>query len=423
MNRIFYQYYATFVGNLLIFIEGLSISWTSPNVPLLMSDKTPLKMGAMTQDEASLIVAVACVGGMVSTLVTGWLLDTIGRKKTLILVGIPYAIGWICIIWAENVLYLAIGRCLSGFAGTAAFMGIPVFVSEVTDDKRRGALGTVLSLGCNVGIFVGFILGANFDYYIIPIVIQITLVIFFISVYFIEESPRYLRMKGKLRKAQEAFEFYNNKAVTAHNVELNLEDDPQQEEKFKWSDMKRPDHWKPTLIAIFGAPLSISSGTFVLISYTQQIFDETGSQISSDASCIIIAFIQLVGSYVSMIAIERAGRKTLLLISTFGCGILLILCGFYYYLKNTGYDMSPINLLPLVCVSMIFFIFGVGLASVPYVVFPEILPTRLRGAVTTILVLEILTFMAIGQAVRKRSTLSAIFLKTYFFLIDFHGNR
>lgn len=405
-NRVFYQYYATLVVNLLIFIEGLSISWSAPYVPLLMTHETPLESGPMTENEVSWIVALSSCGGVISTIICGLLLETIGRKYTLILAGIPCSIGWLCILLAKEGFLLGFGRILTGCAGSLAFMSVPVFVSEITDDQHRGQLGSVMSLSCNFGILSGFILTTYTNYYMMPILIEVLFLIYFSLVFVVAESPRYLRSKNQHDKAEKALNYYINPKPQDLELKKSGEDEKLQSlepSQLQLSDFKRPEYWKPILIALIGAPFTICSGTHTIICFTKQIFDETGSHMSSERSMIIIALVQLVGSYTAVSVIEKAGRKTLLFFSTFGCGLCLLGNGTYYYLKALGYNTHSYSFLPLICVSLLFFIFAVGVASVPYVIITEILPQKVKGLIFTICQLETLFVLIVSARVSTQS--------------------
>lgn len=396
-NRVYCQFYATLVVNLLIFIEGVSISWTSPYIPLLMSEDTPLKSGPMTEEQVSWIAAYSNLGGILSTVFSGWLLNTFGRKTTLILSAIPFAFGWTFILFATSYTTLAIGRVLCGLSGSAVFMSVPVFVAEISDNTHRGLLGSIFSLSCNFGIFVGFVISTFSSYYTIPIVIDVLLCLFCVLIVFVQESPRFHKMKGRDEKAIKAFKFYN---ATEPPSEFTSKDtDENANDAFNLSDFKRADHWKPTLLALVIVVLSICTGQFVIITFTKQIFDETGSNISSEYSSIIIAFIQLIGSYVSTLVIERAGRRKLLLFSTTGCGLCLFTAGLYFFLKALGWDTAAYSFVPLISVSVMIFVFAIGVASVPFVVITEILPEKLRGPIFMICMLEFTVSVMLGLRV------------------------
>lgn len=71
----------------------------------------------VTAEQFSWVGSNSNVGGIISCLIIGFVMDRIGRKITLLALVIPFTIGWAFIIWATSVAMLYIGRFLTGFAG------------------------------------------------------------------------------------------------------------------------------------------------------------------------------------------------------------------------------------------------------------------------------------------------------------------
>lgn len=119
-------------------------------------------------------------------------------------------------------------------------------------------------------------------------------------------------------------------------------------------------------------------GSFILVSYTTLIFAESGSAIPDEWSAVVVAVIQLAGTYVSSILIDRLGRKPLLIVSSLGCSLSLIGLGIYLYLNQlgAGYDLEPFNWIPLVTFSALVFLAAGGIIPICFVIMTEIMPTK-----------------------------------------------
>lgn len=85
---------------------------------------------------------------------------------------------------------------MSGFAGSGAFILIPLFVAEIAEDSVRGSLGSLMMLNCNVGILFAFIVGNYLSYDTQHIILASVPIIFFITFSFFPESPQYLMKSG-----------------------------------------------------------------------------------------------------------------------------------------------------------------------------------------------------------------------------------
>lgn len=88
--------------------------------------------------------------------------------------------------------------------------------------------------------------------------------------------------------------------------------------------------------------------------------------------------LQIAGTYVTTIFIDRVGRKVLLIISGSGCAIGLTVMGVFSYLFECGFDVSGLNWIPVVSLSFVIFIASIGLIPIPYVIIAEVLPQKVK---------------------------------------------
>lgn len=141
--------------------------------------------------------------------------------------------------------------------------------------------------------------------------------------------------------------------------------------------MTRPAR-KAFLISLTIFTMNECSGCFILISYTARIFAEAGSSLSPEWSAIIVAAIQLAGTYVSTILIDRVGRKPLLIFSSLGSGISLVGLGMYMYLNQLGWNLEAISWMPVITFSSLVFIASCGIIPISFVIMTEIMPSKVK---------------------------------------------
>lgn len=113
----------------------MGLGWSSPNLPILLSDASPLETGPITMIEASWISSLFCIGGGVGSIFFCWLPDSIGRKWSIFLLGVPQIISWALIAFTSQLHYLYMARFLIGMSGGGIIVVIPLFVTEISDDK------------------------------------------------------------------------------------------------------------------------------------------------------------------------------------------------------------------------------------------------------------------------------------------------
>lgn len=113
----------------------MGLGWASPNVPILLSSDSPLDTGPVSLYESSWISSLFCIGGIFGAVLYSFIVDVVGRKWSLTLIGIPQVVSWFLIAFVMNIESLLIARFLIGFSAGGMLVVIPVFVTEISNDK------------------------------------------------------------------------------------------------------------------------------------------------------------------------------------------------------------------------------------------------------------------------------------------------
>lgn len=106
---------------------------------------------------------------------------------------------WALIWFAQNVYYFYVARILGGFFGGSGYMIVPLFLSEIADDRVRGRLVSTLILSETTGILLAYIIGNYFDFYAIPKFAIALTTIFVVSLYFLPETSLFLMKQNKVK--------------------------------------------------------------------------------------------------------------------------------------------------------------------------------------------------------------------------------
>lgn len=123
-----------FLANIIILGQGCAIGWTSPSLPILQSDKSPLANGALSTSEASWVGSMSSIGAALGTICVGLITQRIGSKNAMILCAVPLTVFWLTVMYSQYAWQLYIGRLLSGLTG-GAFVCIQLFLADISDDK------------------------------------------------------------------------------------------------------------------------------------------------------------------------------------------------------------------------------------------------------------------------------------------------
>lgn len=142
-------------------------------------------------------------------------------------------------------------------------------------------------------------------------------------------------------------------------------------------------------MAVFLAVFIQCTGVFILMQFTAPVFVESGSSIEPNDAAIVVAVLQILGTYISVLLIDRTGRKILLLFSCFGASLALFTFGTYTYFDRNGIQVNHHNWIPVVSLSLAIFILSIGVNTVPFVLLTEIFPPEIKGVGLTVANLSI----------------------------------
>ncbi|XP_055858505.1 facilitated trehalose transporter Tret1 isoform X2 [Episyrphus balteatus] len=388
---------------------GAFCGWPSAGFLTLQSKtESPFEQGPMTNEQASWVGAILCAGGFVGSLLFSWLAERCGKKVGLLLVAIPSLLSWLLIPFATSINYLLASRFLGGVGGGASFSLVPVYVTEITEDRVRGTIGSFLVLSCNFGILIVFVLGNFLSYKAVPLILATLPVIFLIGVIFLPETPQYLMKSNKHEAAEKSLRYFRNYRRKSKEQNELFKDELEKlkvkkggtindSSPLEWNDFNNPIARKAFVIGIALMALNQFCGCFAMLNYTATIFKQSGSSLSPTLSAIIVGFIQLIGSYISTMLVERAGRKLLLATSAIGTGFGLFSLGLYSYLSENGYQLENFNWIPIASFSFAVCVGSMGVLTLPFLVVSEVMPPKIRniGCMICMEVLWVFAFLVL----------------------------
>ncbi|XP_026479970.1 facilitated trehalose transporter Tret1-like [Ctenocephalides felis] len=392
------QYYAAFVANIATICYGTTIGWSSPALSALStSNPSPGKdiLFQLTDEEASWIGGLICIGALFGGPLYAWLAGVRGRKFAGCCLVLPYAISWFCIIFAKSAWWMFAGRTFAGIAGGGIIVLVPMYVSEIADDNIRGALGSWLVLLINVGLLIGYLLGACVTYFWLNIILSLGPILFLILFLVVPETPVWLVRSGRVEEARRAICWLKGLEPEKCENELIIRQEldklkPKFEEQEKTASFKELVTSKCSrrgltigLILIF---FQQSSGLFAVLSYASLILEQAGiTNLTPNQAAVILGAIQVFGGLLSSVLVERAGRKVLICVSSSFVGICLAALGTHAGLREKGYDVTGWSWVPVtsLCGAVLFAGFGIG--NLPFVVISEIFENKFYNSIVSLL--------------------------------------
>lgn len=385
------QYITTLAATMGALGMGCVIGYSSPAGPLLLSNSTHNPVH-ISEDQNNWFASSLSLGALVGAPLCGIGLTTIGRKGTMLISVVPFIVGWIIIAFAKNFAMLMAGRIFTGLCCGITSMVVPTYISEFSSPSVRGTLGTSFQLMVTLGVVYAYTIGAFVSWQLLAGLCAIPPAIYFVSVFFCKESPRFLLLKGKEEQAAAALQFFRGKHyhIQTELDMLRSSMDEARENKATFRDLLTPSVLKPLLISISLMFFQQFSGVNPVLFNLAIIFKDSGSTIKPAYCSIIIGIVQVASTFLAVVLMDRAGRKILLIVSSSFMAVSLIVLGEFCYLKmdDSAWAESTLGWLPLVCLIVYITAFSVGYGPIPWLMMGELFPPNVKEIAVSVATLS-----------------------------------
>lgn len=306
------------------------------------------------------------LGAAVVCLLIGTVLQFLGRKLTMLLLVIPFTIGWALVTWATNLSMLFVGRFLLGISGGAFCVAAPTYTAEIAQADIRGTLGSYFQLMLVIGVLFSYIVGSNSTVFTLNLICAAIPLVFGAIFMFMPETPVYLISKGRKEAAAKSLRWLRGSDYdySAELADLQAQHEQEQNNKVSLAAaLSRRSTIKAVFISLGLMFFQQMSGINAVIFYTKDIFEAADTGIDSGLATIIVGIMQVISVFVSSIIVDKAGRRLLLLPSAVTMSVCTILLGVYFFMKDQDKEsVASLGWLPIaaLCVFIILFSLGFG---------------------------------------------------------------
>ena len=359
-NRTLYALYCATVVSLGGFVFGFDASVISGVVGFVSVefDLTPIQSG--------FVVAAPTLSGVFGTMVIGPLSDALGRKKVLLVIAFLYLLSALASAFASSYMMLVTARAIGGLAFTSLVIA-PMYIAEIAPARLRGKLVSINQLNIVIGLSAAYfanyyILGASESHaswvtdwgvdantwrWMLGVEI-VPAVIFFLGLFLIPDSPRWLISKGREEEAKEVM----GRLLPSDAIDTEIQsirDGHDVESESLWHRIKGVFGPRMRLALVVGIIVGIVqqiTGINAIFFYAPTIFEQSG--IGTDAAfaqAALIGLINVVFTLVAIALIDRWGRKPLLLVGLSGIAISMAVCT--YGFSQATYELTPEGLLEM----------------------------------------------------------------------------
>ncbi|KAI8069997.1 general substrate transporter [Gongronella butleri] len=341
----------------------------------------------MTDGQYSLVVAMLLAGGLLGALSASHYSDHYGRKQTLVYTALLIGAGSLLMTFAWTRWVLMAGRFVAGIGSGMVTVVVPVYLSECVPKAMRGFYGALNQLAIVIGIMISQVLGmllvTQWRWILFVGAIVAFAQLFLLP--FCVDSPKYLASRqGGTHLAKQAL--LRLRGTSLEHVEEEIEE-------WRRESLTGPTSPDPLLGTTSNNNAPATIGQFltasryrhglclvILLQLTQQlsginavIFYSTSIMSAvfpnaSDRITVCISVINLVMTLVSAYMMDRAGRRTLFLISAFMMAFSSLLLG--WSIENKYDRTSAVGIVAFVAA------FAIGLGPIPFLMIPELVETH-----------------------------------------------
>ncbi|MGZ3872378.1 MAG: sugar porter family MFS transporter [Mucilaginibacter sp.] len=333
------------------------------------------------------ITTTVLIGAVIGAVSSGKLSDIIGRKKMIIVNAIIFTVGAIGCAYAPNVEILIIMRIIIGIAIGITSYVVPMYISEISPARVRGALVTLNQLMITLGILLSYIT----DYWLsndnnneswrwMFLVGFVPATILLIGMFFLPETPRWLIGKNRWEEGKAVLvKLEDEDLIDKTLADLKADVDASSKVKTSAAEVLKPWLRAPLIITVGIFFFQQFSGVNTIIYYSPIIFKIAGivSNTATIIPAIIIGSVNVLACLLSVFMLDKVGRRKLYFIGMCGMIPSLALLGACFHFKEAlGSSLPVFAVLSIVC--YIIFI-AISLAPLGWLLISEVFPLNVRG--------------------------------------------
>jgi SP family xylose:H+ symportor-like MFS transporter len=342
---------------------------------------------SLTSFELGFTVASALIGTIVGALLVGRPADRYGRKSVLFLLALLYFISALGSGLAWDWYSLLFFRFVGGLGVGGSSVVSPMYIAEISPARVRGRLVAVAQLNIVFGILLAYLS----NYIIAEVdmgapewrwmfgVEALPAALFFLLLFTIPGSPRWLISKGRIEEAKEVLE---KCGTDTGNIDTEISE-IRQSLNLEHHSFKEPFFTKkyrlPIMLAVMIAIFNQFSGINAVLYYAPHIFNMAGFEKSSALlNSMGVGGVFFIFTIAAMAVIDRIGRKKIMIVGSIGYIISLGAIAWAFFTYGTEFDRAG-SMVVLISVFLFITSHAFGQGSVIWVYLSEIFPNRVRA--------------------------------------------
>lgn len=353
----------------------------------------------LTTRQQELITTMVVIGQIVGALAAGALANAIGRKKSMVLITMGYAVFALLGAVSASVPMLLVARLLLGVTIGVSVVVVPVYVAESAPAAVRGSLLAAYQVatvsGIILGYLTGYLLADSQSWRLMLGLAALPATLLLPLLLRMPDTARWYLLKGRLDDARQALlRIEPESTVDAELAEIAGAASEEQSGPGVITEMLRRPYLRATLFVVALGFLIQITGINAIIYYSPRLFAAMGFE-GNFALLALPALVQLAGLaavFVSMLSVDRLGRRPILL-----SGIAMMVVADVVLVAIFTKNPTGAHGLIFGFGGVLLFIvgFGFGFGSLVWVYAGESFPSRLRSVGSSVMLTSNLTANAL----------------------------
>lgn len=352
----------------------------------------------VSDTQIELLSGAINIYSLVGALLAGWTSDRLGRRLTIVLTNAFFLLGPLAMSLAAGYPALMAGRFVSGVGVGYALVIAPVYAAEISPASSRGLLTSLPEIFINTGVMLSYVsnlvfsgLPAHLSWRLMFAAGVVPTVFLAAGVLTMPESPRWLAMKGRTEEARAVLGRTSDTPAEAQQRLLEIQEVLIVSVPGSGNGNGNNSAWKEAaskagVRRVLATVLALqffqqASGIDSVVLYGPRVLAMAG--VTSNALLLglnVLFGVAKAGSIlIAMALADRVGRRPLLLVSTGGMTLSLLVLGSVFAAFAGAKDDAAVAAVAVVAVVAFVCTFSVGLGPLAWVYSSEILPLRLRG--------------------------------------------
>lgn len=292
------------------------------------------------------IVSMAVFGAIFGAACGGWMNDKFGRRISIMVADVLFLVGAIVMAIAPAPWVIIVGRILVGLGVGAASMTAPLYISEASPHRIRGALVSTNGFLITGGQFLSYLINLAFTHAKgnwrwmlgvagVPALVQ------FVLMLSLPESPRWLYVNGKEKEARSILEkIYPAQEVEEEMEALRTSVEEEEENSLGGGILEQLKKAWGNIVVRRGLYAGVTAqvaqqfvGINTVMYYSPTIIQFAGfaSNKTAMALALITSGLNMIGSIISMCFVDRYGRRRLMIISMVGIISCLVVLSVIFF--------------------------------------------------------------------------------------------